>query len=258
MFIEPDWPAPKHIKACCTTREGGVSQPPYNQFNLALHVGDEVEHVLQNRQRLHNFLALPAEPFWLDQQHTDIVVHHACREQHSARLATVADASWTDIEHSVCAVMTADCLPILLTNQAGSVVSAIHAGWKGLQKGIVTNTLQQIARKGILMSDMMAWIGPAISQRNFEVGQDVYDAFVMADVSNSAFFQSQKSVNQADDTEAKYLADLVGLAKKELHMLGVENIYGGDYCSYQEEHKFFSYRRDGDTGRMASLIWMER
>ena len=257
MFLKPNWPAPAGIKALCTTRQGGVSRPPFDSFNIATHVGDNLDDVMTNRHLLVERAKLPAEPFWLDQQHTDEAIHLTNPQNTQTELSQtltppIADASWTTQAGLVSVVMTADCLPVLITNQAGTLVAAIHAGWKGLQKGIVTKTVAAFASREDCQSEqLLAWIGPAISLKHFEVGQDVLDAFVQSDEANKAFF------HQVEGLQGKYLADLVGLVTKELNEIGISAVYGGDHCSYAESDLFYSYRLSGVTGRMASMIWIE-
>lgn len=250
-FIEPNWPAPKNIKALCTTRIGGVSLPPFNSFNVATHVEDNPQSVAQNRQLLMQSLNLPAQPFWLDQQHTDIALELKSQSQpnFSDISPPIADASWTMQPSLVSLVMTADCLPILVTDLSGSCVAAIHAGWKGLADGVVSKTINAMP---VHAEELMAWIGPAISARQFEVGEDVLQAFMLKDKRNQSYFK-------AKEVGEKYLADLPGLVGFELESIGVKtaNIYQSNLCSYESEELFYSYRRDGKTGRMASLIWIE-
>ncbi len=260
MFIVPKWPAPKHIKALCTTREGEGSFPPFEGFNLATHVGDELSAVEKNRQRLISRVNLPSAPYWLDQQHTDVAIELTKNRLNPLNIKNsrlpIADASWTMEKGCVSIVMTADCLPLLITNQHGSLVSAIHAGWKGLHKGIVRKTIQRfLVKEGGEPHALLVWIGPVISQEHFEVGQDVLNAFVGKCPKNAKFF-SPPSVLSVK-TPSKYQADLVGLVRKELNELGVTNIYGGDLCTYALSEKFYSYRRSGQTGRIASFIWIE-
>lgn len=249
MFITPEWPKPDNVKALCTTRVGGVSQAPFASLNMATHVEDDLQDVLKNRAIIKQQAHLPSEPVWLNQQHTDIALPlHAT---HVFDEPPIADAAWTQTASVIPVVMTADCLPILLTDKQGSCVAAIHAGWKGLADKIVTKTIQQMP---VLTSDLMAWVGPAISVRQFEVGQDVFDAFMNQNPKNTQFFQAKPSqFNQ----NPKYLADLPGLVTFEMQNLGVSQIYMSDLCSYEDEIQFFSYRRDGKTGRMASMIWIE-
>ncbi len=265
MFIRPDWPVPRNIKSIYTTRQGGISKAPFNSFNLATHVGDALQDVLANRQQLFDQACLPSEPVWLDQQHTDIAVQLRQPDLNTqvphALLHTppIADASWTQCPGLVSVVMTADCLPILITNQAGTIVSAIHAGWKGLAKGIVSKTIQSFpAEIQRSPEKLMAWVGPAISVQHFEVGQDVYDLFVNQDEVNAGYFHAKPlSGTSPESVPEKYLADLPGLVKKELNGLGVSQVSGGDLCSFEQTEDFFSYRRSGKTGRMACLIWIE-
>ena len=255
MFIIPNWPAPKHIKSICTTRQGGVSQPPFDSFNIATHVGDDVNDVITNRQRLVQQACLPSEPVWLDQQHTDRAIELSTSLLRDAKQPEVADASWTTEQNMVSVVMTADCLPILITNKNGTLVSAIHAGWKGLQKGIVSTTITEFVNRGDCQSqELMVWIGPAISVKHFEVGAEVRESFIERCASNSDYFQLRE---MGAGEGQKYLADLVGLVTKELNDLGVKEVYGGDLCSFSQEELFYSYRRSGQTGRMATMIWIE-
>jgi len=246
MFISPNWPAPKNIKAFCTTRKGGGSQRPFDSFNLATHVDDNQQTVIQNRALLVELANLPSQPVWLNQQHTDTALALTAKSMFSE--PPIADASWTLTPNLISVIMTADCLPILVTDIEGSCVAAIHAGWKGLADNIVTKTIQAMPVKP---QNLMAWIGPAISKKNFEVGQDVLDAFVKINIDNNSYFETK------DAQKNKYLADLPGLVKRELNQIGVHQVYQSGLCSYEDEEHFYSYRRDGRTGRMASLIWIE-
>ncbi|HIE39814.1 MAG TPA: peptidoglycan editing factor PgeF [Thiomicrorhabdus sp.] len=261
MFITPNWPAPKQIKALCTTREGGVSTASFDSFNLALHVGDEVQCVEENRRRLVAQAKLPSSPFWLDQQHTDVAIKLSKNSLNTYTLNNlpppVADASWTTEKGCVSVVMTADCLPLLITNQQGTLVCAIHAGWKGLQQGIVQKTILEFSSQvnGCSPQELLVWIGPAIQQNYFEVGKDVLDLFVANDPLNKDFFIPLPKKRGGE--LQKYQADLIGLVIKELNALGITAILGGDLCSYAQKDLFYSYRRSGQTGRMASLIWIE-
>ncbi|MDG6772832.1 peptidoglycan editing factor PgeF [Thiomicrorhabdus sp. ZW0627] len=247
MFIHPDWPAPKQIKALCTTRKGGVSKVPYDSFNLATHVGDQTDDVEQNRLLLKRLADLPSEPFWLDQQHTKTLI---CLDDSDVSdwEPVVADASWSSLPNHVAVVMTADCLPILVTNLQGTLVTAIHAGWKGAAEGIVTKSLLALPENP---ENLMVWIGPAIRQDYFEVGKDVLEAFVKLKAENEQYFQPLSK-----EGAEKYLADLAGLVKSEMLDLGVQHIYDSGLCSFENQEDFYSYRRDGQTGRMASLIWI--
>ena len=258
MFITPNWSAPYNIRALCTTRnaslsnqssdELGFSLPPYNAFNLATHVGDNAAHIQKNRHLLYEQACLPNVPFWLDQQHTTKTV---CLDSMTASTwqAPVADASWTTQANLVSVVMTADCIPMLVTNKSGTLVSAIHAGWKGLAEGIVSQSLQALPDTP---NNLLVWIGPCIRQPNFEVGEDVYTEFTATNPKTRRFFKSI-----ASEPEQKYLADLAGLLNLELKQFGVNEIYDSGMCSYAQSEQFYSYRREGVTGRMASLIWIE-
>jgi YfiH family protein len=238
-LIFPDWPAPPNVKALQTTRNGGLSAAPYDTLNLGLHVGDDPARVNRNRQSLAPFV--PSEPVWLEQVHGTIVADAdmaGCRVQ--------ADASIARKRGSVCVVMTADCLPVLLCDKQGSVVGAAHAGWKGLAAGVIEATVQAM---NVPPQDLMAWFGPAISQEAFEVGGEVRATFAAAQPQAiSAFMPGQNG---------KWLADIYALARIRLNAMGITQIYGGDHCTYSESHKFFSYRRDGVTGRMGTFIWLE-
>lgn len=236
-WIEADWPAPGFIKAGTTTRQGGVSHAPYESFNLATHVGDDPAAVMQNRAEL----SLPADPQWLEQVHsTEAVLLPS--EEHNLK----ADASFTTSKNIVCAVMTADCLPLLITDQKGSCVAAIHAGWRGLCNGIVEATINKLP---VAADQLLVWLGPAIGPDVYEVGQEVYDAFTSkSEEARQAFVPV---------SEGHWLFDIYHLARMRLNKLGVMQIFGGDHCTFTEKEYFFSYRRDGITGRMASLIWID-
>lgn len=238
-YITPDWPAPANVRAMQTIRSGGVSQAPYDTMNLGLHVGDDPLRVNHNRQSLSALL--PTEPVWLEQVHGTVVANAdaaACR--------VVADASIAHHRGSVCVVMTADCLPVLLCDEDGTVVAAAHAGWRGLCDGVIEATVQAM---GIAPHKLLAWLGPAISQKHFEVGAEVRAAFI-------AHHAQAQEAFVAQDGSGKYLADLYLLAHQRLHALGITAIHGGNRCTHGESDCFFSYRRDGVTGRMASFIWL--
>jgi len=237
--IIPDWPAPASVKALQTTRLGGISSAPYDSLNLGLHVGDDPVRVNQNRQRLTPLM--PSEPVWLEQIHGTVVANAdraACR--------VTADACIARQRGSVCAVMTADCLPVLLCDEDGTVVGAAHAGWRGLCDGVLEATVEAM---DIAPHKLMAWLGPAISQDYFEVGSEVRDAFVARQSQAAEAFS-------AHGDQGKYQADLYLLARQHLQALGITRIHGGNYCTYHQEDKFFSYRRDGMTGRMGTFIWL--
>lgn len=258
IMIKPNWSVSNKILALSTTRQDGVSCPPYDSFNLATHVGDNPLHVQQNRQALARYLqsrqatisysAQSINPItWLDQRHTV----NALKLPYTGGDIPIADACWTTEPGEVCAVMTADCLPILITNQQATLVCAIHAGWKGLVDGIIAQTLHQLPDKA---QNLKAWIGPAISQTAFEVGQEVYDVYAEKGFDVKAYFKRLPSLKGHGDI--KYLANLSGLARFELNRLGVEQVNESNLCTYQNPQDFYSYRRDGNTGRIASLIMM--
>lgn len=238
-LIYPDWPAPANVKALQTTRQGGISAAPYDALNLGLHVGDDPVRVNRNRQSLEPLM--PSEPVWLEQVHGTAVANAdaaACRVQ--------ADACIAHHRGSVCVVMTADCLPVLLCDEAGTVVGAVHAGWKGLAAGVIEATVQAM---NVEPQKLMVWFGPAIGPEAFEVGEDVRDAFVAhQDQAGEAFRRCA--------APGKYHADIYLLARQRLNSLGITRIQGGNYCTYHQKDKFFSYRRDGVTGRMGTFIWL--
>ena len=240
LFLEVNWPAPKHIRAITTTRNGGQSTGPYFSLNLGDHVGDNPEVVTANRQRLFEKALLPAEPLWLKQTHSTDVID-AKRWQADMQ----AEAIISDSPDTVCTVMTADCLPLLMTDSSGSQVAAVHAGWRGLKNGIIENTLAQFKAPS---SEIIVWLGPAIGPQAFEVGPEVKAGFVVMDAAaESAFISTHTD---------RYLADIYLLARHRLIAQGVTAIYGGENCTFTEKQRFFSFRRDGVTGRMASLIWI--
>lgn len=243
QFITPTWPAPKNIFAYSTTRQQGTSHHPYSSFNLALHVGDEPNQVMNNRRLLAERLKLPSEPIWLNQVHSNKVI-----TIDRVKIDTQADASVTRLPDTVCAVMTADCLPILICNRSGTLVAAIHAGWRGLASGIIENTLDTMTASP---SDLMAWLGPAIGPDVFEVSADVVDTFTTYDKQAINAFRSKP------ETKDKWLANIYLLATQRLNSLGLTAIYGGSHCTFSDPKNFYSYRRDlGITGRMATLIWL--
>lgn len=239
-FIYPEWSAPARVKAFTTTRAGGVSLPPYDELNLGMHVHDDVEAVQENRAILSALL--PEEPIWLEQVHGVRVVDL----DHPDFEPTDADAALTRTPGKVCCVMTADCLPVLLTDRQGRVVAAAHAGWRGLLEGVLENTVRAM---GIPVNEVLAWLGPAIGPLAFEVGSEVKDAFVAVDKDSASAFDRLH--------QGKYYADIYKLARLRLEKLGVDDISGGDLCTFHDEERFFSFRREKQTGRMASLIWIE-
>jgi YfiH family protein len=241
QFIYPDWPAPSNVRAAVTTRAGGVSTGPYATLNLGAHVGDDANAVAENRRRVRAALQLPAEPTWLNQVHGTAVV-----EARSYEAPPTADASIAHAPRAVCCVLTADCLPVILCDEKGTRVAAAHAGWRGLATGILAET---IAAFGNESQSLVAWLGPAIEQGAFEVGDEVREQFVARDSANARAFVR----NERD----RWQADLYELARLELGRLGVTNVCGGGFSCYADAERFFSYRRDGKTGRMATMVWLE-
>ncbi|MCX7066668.1 MAG: peptidoglycan editing factor PgeF [Methylococcales bacterium] len=236
-WLTPDWPAPANIHAATTLRTGGVSVAPYHSLNPATHVGDDANCVRENRHRIKTMLTLPAEPVWLEQTHSSLVINAG-----QATTLQQADASVSNQAGVVCAVMTADCLPLLICSTDGKKIAAIHAGWRGLLAGIISNTLAALST-----TDILVWLGPAIGTSCFEVGTEVREAFM----AKSAVFAP--AFTQISDN--KYLADIYQLARIELAALGIDGVYGGDFCTFTDTERFYSYRRDAQTGRMATLIW---
>jgi YfiH family protein len=237
--VKPDWPAPLAVQACCTTRAGGFSSAPYDSLNVGLHVGDSAELVARNRARLREQLELPCEPCWINQTHG---VHAVTLGEEDERNA---DAAIAREPGRIAVIMTADCLPILMCNQEGSEVAAVHAGWRGLQAGVIQSTLAAMHSSP---QQLIAWIGPGISQACFEVGDEVYSAFVGQDPATARGFTANRP--------GHWLCDLGGLAESILCAAGVAGVTRSPHCSYLDAEMFFSYRREATTGRMASLIWI--
>jgi hypothetical protein len=238
-FLAADWPAPSHIRAGTTLRTGGVSAPPFDSFNLGDRAGDEPAAVATNRQRLREQLALPNEPAWLYQVHGKRVVDAA------GPINGEADASVATRNAAVCAVLTADCLPVLFCDVDGRCWGAAHAGWRGLAGGVLEATVDALAAPA---DRLMAWLGPSIGVHNFQVGEDVRAAFCDHHASDAQAFTAR-------ETPGKYLADIYALARARLERAGVTAIYGGGLCTIDDAARFYSYRREPQTGRMASLIW---
>ena len=250
-FITPNWPAPKNVHALQTNRHKGHSQAPFDSLNFGMHVNDNPMHVAQNRQLLSEHL--PREPVWLNQTHSITVVDAA-----NTTCLPNADASFSTKKNVVCVVMTADCLPVLLCDKAGTIVIAVHAGWRGLCDGAIEASIDEACRAAQIMpADLMAWLGPAIGPNAFEVGAEVRDQFIMQDGQAEAAFKPHKNDNQEQN---KWLANIYQIATQRLNNCGVSQVYGGgiesDFCTFTQKEQFFSYRRDGVTGRMASLIWL--
>ncbi|XKM12863.1 peptidoglycan editing factor PgeF [Orbaceae bacterium ac157xtp] len=244
--IYPNWLAPKNVHALTTTRLGGVSIAPFDSLNLGIHVNDDLDSVLLNRRLLVEHEQLPNQPLWLNQVHSTTVVDDV--DVNKSAILLDADATYSCKPNQVCAVLTADCLPVILCNAQGNEIAAIHAGWRGLCNGIIENTVQKFIAPS---SQIIAWLGPAIGPTKFEVGQEVVDQFVKHDAKSKNAFKFSDSVNK------KYLADLYQLATLRLNHLGIEQIYGGNFCTYTQSDLFYSYRREKQTGRMATLIWFD-
>lgn len=235
----PDWPAPRTVRAVSTTRQGGVSVAPYSSFNLADHVGDDPTRVSANRVRLIESLQLPAMPVWLNQVHGARVVNAVAAER-------TADAAYTVQPGIVCGVLTADCLPLLLCDTQGTRVAAVHAGWRGLAAGVIEAALDVMGAE----KNLLAWLGPAIGPNVFEVGDEVREVFMAHDAQAQQAFQPSRS--------GHWFADIYRLARQRLAAHGLTQVYGGGECTYSNAQRFYSYRRDGETGRMATLIWLEK
>lgn len=240
-WIIPDWPVAAAVRAVTTTRQGGVSQGCYASMNPADHVDDDPEAVMTNRQTLQQALGLPGQPVWLQQVHGTEVVNAA-----TAGGSPTADAAYSSQTGVVCAVLTADCLPVLLCDTAGQCVAAIHAGWRGLAAGVIEQAAMAMGRPG---ETLLAWLGPAIGPSAYRVGDEVRDTFMAHDQeAGRAFIQG---------SDGEWFADLYRLARQRLADCGVTMVCGGGFCSFTDSERFYSYRRDGATGRMATLIWLE-
>jgi YfiH family protein len=240
-LLTPDWPAPARVHALITTRAGGVSESPYDDLNLGDHVGDNPASVSENRRRLMLAGGLPRAPRWLAQV-------HGCTAVDPAQISAPceADAAVTDRPSTPCAVLTADCLPLLVCNRRGDRVAAIHAGWRGLLDGVIETTLARFPND----DPLLVWLGPAIASDAFEVGEEVRQAFVDRDP------QAETAFHPNPGAAGKWLADLYALARQRIAPFAPTFIGGGDLCTFSDP-RFYSYRRDGVTGRFASLIWFE-
>ncbi|WP_333607396.1 peptidoglycan editing factor PgeF [Arsukibacterium sp.] len=244
-LIIPNWPDLPGISAVSSCRLGGVSEGLHESLNLGDHVGDDKDAVWQNRQRFAQLAQMPAAPVWLNQVHGTQVLCLSPQTAFPPSGTVTADAAYSNMAGRVCTVMTADCLPLLVRSEAADEVAAIHAGWRGLLAGVIEQTLQCFSAKP---QQLQVWLGPAIGPSAFAVGSEVQQAFVArAAVNHSAFTL---------DAQGQWRADLYQLARLVLMQAGVEQVYGGDYCTYTDNKRFFSYRRDGQTGRMASAIWI--
>ena len=238
--IIPNWPAPKNVKAFASTRVGGFSTAPYQGLNLGAHVGDDLSIVEKNRDWLAQEAKMPSAPIWLNQTHSTVVA----QVSDTTTQVLDADGVFTSSSQVVCSAMTADCLPVLLTNTQGTQVAAVHAGWRGLANGIVENALE------LFSGEVMAWLGPAIGPQAFEVGEDVLQAFVDFDSQAHQAFTPR-------DVEGKWLADMSKLATQRLNKFGITQVFDSGLCTFQHKEDFYSYRRDGVTGRQATFIWIE-
>lgn len=241
-WIEPDWPAPAKVRALSTAREGGLSEGVFAGLNLGTHVGDDAARVAANRVLLQQVARIPGRLTWLNQVH-GTAVHRVSNEVIGT---PEADAACAHEAGLACIVMTADCLPVLFCDRAGTVVAAAHAGWRGLHAGVLEAS---IAAMGCDPADLLAWLGPAIGPQAFEVGNEVRDAFMAEQAEAAAAFVPSAN-------EGKWLADIYQLARLRLARAGVNAVYGGEHCTFGDPERFYSYRRDGQTGRMATLIWL--
>lgn len=282
--LGPDWPAPAHVRALTTTRRGGYSAGAFAGLNLGGHVGDDPAAVARNRALLATARALPAEPVWLKQVHgcdvcrlesvpmeaaitttttkpartattrpAALVVGRAAPGSAGTAIPPTADAAIADRPGLVCAVLTADCLPVVFCDRAGERVAAAHAGWRGLAAGVLEAT---VAGLGVPPARLLAWLGPAIGPSAFEVGPEVRAAFVARNPAAAAAFRPAPATDPATDAD-RWVADLYTLARQRLHAAGVDAISGGGLCTWSDPARFFSYRRDGTTGRQATLVWLD-
>ncbi len=246
--ITPDWPAPARVRAATTSRRGGVSRGPWAGCNLGDHVGDEPAHVAANRRALMDELGLRVSPFRLEQVHSARCVDLDTAPEGSLK----ADAVLSRRPGVPCAVLTADCLPVLLCDRVGTIVAACHAGWRGLAGGVLRNT---VAAMAVPPRSLLAYLAPAIGPDHFQVGGEVREAFLAS--ARDEAHRARIRAALVPDAEGRYRGDLYALARAELAALGTEAVYGGGRCTFSEQGDFYSYRRDGTTGRMASLIWLE-
>ncbi|MFW5431284.1 MAG: peptidoglycan editing factor PgeF [Methylophilaceae bacterium] len=236
-LIVQKWPAPTNVRSIQTTRTGGISTAPYDSFNLGDHANDNPHHVAHNRQLLSDLV--PTEPVWLNQTHGVQVIDAAL-----STCIETADASFTTNTNIVCVTMTADCLPVLLCDKAGTVVASVHAGWRGLCDGVIEEVVKSMP---VSACELMAWLGPAIGPGAFKVSEEVREKFAA---------QDRQAVSAFKPHGDKWLGDLYLIARQRLQSLGITGIYGETLCTYSNPDQFFSYRRDGDTGRMATMIWL--
>ena len=239
QLIYPDWPAPKNVKALSTTRDGGCRSGPWTSLNLGGNTGDDVNSVAENRAKLRELL--PVEPVWLKQRHDTAIA-----QLDSVGYSLEADAAVSRQSGQVCAVLTADCLPLLLCERQGQAVAAVHCGWRGLSAGIIEAAVNAL---DFPPGQLMAWMGPAIGPDHYEVGADVFAAF--------SGYPSGAVAAFTPGRPGHWQLDLYELTRMKLARIGVNSVFGGGYCTYSDASRFFSYRRDGETGRQASLVWLE-
>ena len=248
-IIEPEWSAPARVRSAFTLRTDGVSGSPYDSLNVGAHVGDAADAVEENRRRVRERLRLRAEPVWLQQVHGVEVAELDELEPTALTRASKpprADAAVTRLPGRVCAIQVADCMPVLFAARDGSAVGAAHAGWRGLAGGVLEETVRTL---GVPPAQLIAWLGPTIGQGNFEVGDDVRSAFMAHDPNAASAFEA--------NARGRWQCDLYALARRRLSALGVQDVFGGGLCTYADAARFFSFRRDGQCGRMAALIWID-
>lgn len=249
-WLDADWPAPPGVRALATTRHGlGVSQAPFDSFNLGIRCGDDAEAVIENRRQLEVALGLPAPPHWLKQVHGIEVVRFSPSLQawEAAEAEPEADAAVTSTPGTVLAILTADCLPVVFAARDGSEVAAAHAGWRGLADGMLEAT---VAAMNTPANDIVAWLGPAAGPGAYEIGVEVFEAFVAHDAGAAVAF--------APTRLGHWKVDLYALARRRLAGVGVTDVHGGNLCTISDSHRFFSHRRDQRSGRIATLAWIER
>lgn len=257
QWLIPHWPGlPASVGVLSTTRRGGVSPAPYDDgmgsggLNLGTHVGDPPHNVAANRAILREML--PDDPVWLSQVHGTVVVNIA---EVGRQQVPEADACISTLPGRVCVIMTADCLPVLFADKQGKAVGAAHAGWRGLASGVLENTVEAMRAAGA--GELTAWMGPAIGQYQFEVGPDVRHAFLNGALDDSGVRHVEGAFSTIEGKPGKYLADIYALARYLLHRAGVKEVHGGEFCTVSNSGRFYSYRRDGVTGRQATLIWLK-
>lgn len=254
-FILPEWPAPANIHVYSTTRLNGLSQGVYAGLNLALHVGDNAQTVEKNRAFLSEALCLPGDPVWLNQVHHATAINASAQQNNSLEKTPLdADASFSFKANHVCVVMTADCLPLLICNRKGDKVAAIHAGWRGLAEGVIESSITALHESP---EQLLVWLGPAIGPQAFEVGEEVRNAFIAKFANATCAKVTPELVKSyfVQNRAGHYLADIYQLARLALNVMGIESVYGGEHCTFNDVDHFYSFRRDGTTGRQASLIW---